>query len=206
MQLVEKPAVDLTDDEKSVAIMTCDVGVRTVPVILQLVPNDCREGFGTWTATKSECVMCPFVAACFCRSTNTPPRAIQAAKRNATRKPRTTKESTKMETQTESNAVTIKSILANTNFDSIDKAADIGSTLRGLMKGRAATAKTLGAVRTEAKEKLGLSAGFEDHTVLEHEKFRDYHVELAGTAEGDELKAAHELLATAHSRAIALAS
>lgn len=84
-QAESEVSIPMTEEEKSNAIMTAEKGVMRVPIYNQPVPPACLGGFGTWSPIKPECVLCPFVASCFCRATDTPPRVISIQKKTGKR-------------------------------------------------------------------------------------------------------------------------
>lgn len=73
----------LTDDQKAEILLKCETGGTTVPITGDRVPENCNQGFGTWSPVKAECTLCPHVPMCFSRATNTHPRIIQITKRSA---------------------------------------------------------------------------------------------------------------------------
>lgn len=85
------------------AIMTAEIGSRTTPVGGHPVPDECTEGFGTWSPVKPECAICPYVAPCFCRSTDTHPRVIRLQKKPTVSA--STKRSKPMQTETSKSTI-----------------------------------------------------------------------------------------------------
>lgn len=79
-----------TYEEKIEALEKHEKGSRLVPISGDEVPTDCSGGFGTWHPTKKECVSCPYVPLCFCKSTGTTPPVLENALKRADKAPEPT--------------------------------------------------------------------------------------------------------------------
>jgi hypothetical protein len=80
--------LELSREQKNELIMTHEIGSRTLPVLNTPVPENCKEGYGTWSPIKTECVTCAHVSMCFCRATDTPAKLIEQAKATNARRTR----------------------------------------------------------------------------------------------------------------------
>jgi hypothetical protein len=99
-QNLVKTSIDgvMSDNAKSNLIMTHEIGSRVVPVLGDPVPENCKDGFGTWEAPKKECTLCVYSAMCFCRKTDTRPEILTESKL-VRRKKSTEKSKDTMKTQ-----------------------------------------------------------------------------------------------------------